>query len=312
MRRSRFSRLMVPLLLAALAASGALAASFARHTDLSDWSLGRFTPPADDAWPAPPAEPGTSPAADFAGADAPGPAPRRAVDRLALRIGHVDVRGPWPLSALLQGAFDVIPTVGSGVTVFLVLDSDETGRVEAFAGLAAPPRRDDMTDSVYAPWGYPEVVGAVGGRIDCDAGGGPGAERCIGLEAQDARGLVAIFRDGASKGLARLSFGARAIVAAGDDPEDDLPFHRIRAEVWLPATELRYLPSGARQAAEMALLGPPNRDTDGDGASDAYTFHLEARGEPIDLRGAPRTNLRLLDAWTRRPTACGRPHCIVP
>lgn len=263
MRRRGGSVLVSLILLRGLFATASLAANFAHRSDLSAWALGRFSPPGGAD---PPAEGGP--------------------ERYALRFDHVDVRGPWPLSAFLQNELEGLPPV-NGLSLVLGIERSPTnGTFRAVGGVAEQMQRPSGT-LAYALWSHPIVLGAVGKLTDCFASGLPGAERCLGLEAPEARGLRAIFLDGPAYRKYRLALDARAIVAMGHDPVDRRGFHRVRVEAWLPEAELANLPESAQEAARMAMLAAPDRDTDGDGVGDAYTFHLEARGEPIDLLSAP-------------------------
>jgi hypothetical protein len=284
MRRRGGSVLVSLILLGGLFATASLAANFAHRSDLSAWALGRFSPPGGAD---PPAEGGPAPSL---GADADGRIDGAAEppwpERSALRFDHVDVRGPWPLSAFLQNELEGLPPV-IGLSLVLGIDRSPTdGTFRAVGGVAEQTKLPSGA-LAYALWSHPIVLGAVGKPTDCFASGIPGAERCLGLEAPEARGLRAIFLDGPAHRKYRLALDARAIVAMGHDPVDRRGFHRVRVEAWLPEAELANLPESAQEAARRAMLAAPDRDTDGDGVGDAYTFHLEAWGEPIDLLSAP-------------------------
>jgi hypothetical protein len=281
MRRRRFSWFVVLLLTGALGATAALAASFAHRTNLDDWALGRFVPPPDAAHAA---EAGSPPLMDADLAAAP---PATWPDRYALHFERVDVRGPWPLSALLQEELERLPTRNGLHPVFGMerWPADETLR--PFAGIAGQTRLPGGGPA-FGLWSWPIAMGAIATPTDCMRSGISGAEQCLGLEALDADGLTAIYRDFASEQRVRLAFGARALVVMGYDHVDQRAFHRVRVEAWLPERELANLPRQARGAAGMALMAAPDRDTDGDGVGDAYTFHLEAWGEPVHLLGEPR------------------------
>jgi hypothetical protein len=284
MRRRGFSWFVVLPLTGALGVTAALAANFAHRTNLDDWVLGRFVPPPEEARAA---EAGAPPPMN-AGLDAA--APGGWPDRYALRIYQVDVRGPWPLSALLQEQFErLADEPGRHVGLHPVFGIDHwpwDDTLRPFGGVAGQTKLPNK-EVAFGLWSRPNVIGALARPTDCLASGIPGAEQCVGLEALDAHGMKAIYLEGPAGRTGRLAFGVRALVVIGSDPLDQRPFHRVRAEAWLPESELVNLPRGAREAVGMALLAAPDRDTNGDGVGDAYTFHLEAWGEPVHLLGDP-------------------------
>jgi hypothetical protein len=187
MRRRGFSWFVVLLLTGALGATAALAASFAHRTRLDDWALGRFVPPPPDRRAAEAGGPSFSAMTQLAMEEV---SAAKWPVHLALRVERVDVRGPWPLSALLQEFFESGAVPGQGCPVLSLVRAGPGGAMEGFGGVAFP--RQTPRGFFHSMLPEPFVAGFGAEPVDCRASVVPGAERCLGLASPGPADVIVL------------------------------------------------------------------------------------------------------------------------